>query len=366
MHLFIFAFVLIMLVGCKEEPAVEKVVRGLKTYEIAEIEKITTRRFPAVLEPSELTTLSPEISGTLLPFDLDVGQRVRAGDVIVELDPTSLQLQVENAEAGVEQARVASAKSADTLTRQQALLQTGATTRVNVDNARAEADSAAAAVVQAEKSLATALENLEKATLKAPFDGIINSVEATSFTTVAAGTPIASMYSPESFIVSFSVNFDTVNRLVIGKAATIRLADQPEIALPAVVSQIGSRADAVSSFPIVLELRDGHPLLKAGMAVEAAINFDLPKENGYPAPLSVVIGDGLSPRDEAGAGASKVGVFVFDEATSTVKRRDVTVGGIRGNEIILIDGVEPGDLLASAGVSFLRDGQEVKLLKSGG
>ena len=101
------------------------------------------------------------------------------------------------------------------------------------------------------------------------------------------------------------------------------------------------------------------------MAVEVAIEFDLPKERGYPAPLSVVIGDGKSGQPASGGQVSTVGVFVYDPATSTVRRRDVTVGGIRENEIILIDGVQPGDRLASAGVSFLREGQEVKLLANG-
>ena len=61
-----------------------------------------------------------------------------------------------------------------------------------------------------------------------------------------------------------------------------------------------------------------------------------------------------------------IGVYVYDPDTSTVKRREVTVGGIRENRIIVLDGVAPGDRLASAGVSFLTDGQKVKLLDEGG
>ena len=55
-------------------------------------------------------------------------------------------------------------------------------------------------------------------------------------------------------------------------------------------------------------------------------------------------------------------VFVYDEASSTVKKRQITVGGIRGNDLVVTGGLEAGDLVASAGVSYLVDGQKVKLL----
>lgn len=58
-------------------------------------------------------------------------------------------------------------------------------------------------------------------------------------------------------------------------------------------------------------------------------------------------------------------VYVFDPDTSRVARRDVTVGGIRENMIVVLDGLEEGDRIASAGVSFLKDGQEVRLLDAG-
>jgi RND family efflux transporter MFP subunit len=294
-----------------------------------------------------------------------LGQRLNAGDVIASLDPASLQLQVESAQAVVDQARSAAENAQADFERQQTLLERGSTTRVTVDDARTQAETSAASLDQAEKSLGTAVRNLEKSVLTAPFDGIINSVEVDSFATVGVGTPIVSLYQDASFEVAFSVNFDTVNRLVVGKEATVRLADRPDITLNAVVSEIGSRADAVSSFPIVLELRGSHPLLKAGMAVEAAIEFPLMVEEGFPIPLSAVIKDGKSGSPAGPDKPSTMGVYVFDRASSTVQRREVTVGGVRENSLIVIDGLQAGDLVASAGVSFLQDGQEVKLLNDG-
>ncbi len=55
-------------------------------------------------------------------------------------------------------------------------------------------------------------------------------------------------------------------------------------------------------------------------------------------------------------------VFVFDPGTSTVSKRKIRTGGVRENEIAVLEGLEPGEIVATAGVTFLRDGQEVTLL----
>ena len=358
-----FVFALSLLAGCREEKsAAEPVIRGLKVHEVSETEAIRTRRFPGVLEPSDLIVLSFEVGGILGELDLDAGQRLAKGEAVARLDTASLRLQVEAGEAAVAQADATARNTAEALYRQNQLLSSGTTTRVAVDDARTQAEVAAASLTQAQKSLEAARRNLEKAVMRAPFDAIVNSVEATPYSTVSPGTPIASIYSPDRFEVSFSVSFEAVSGLVVGTPARVRLADRPDIVLDAVVTEIGARADTVSSFPVVLQLREFDPVLRAGMAVEAAIDYPLPAQAGYPLPLSALIKDGQGQRLGNSDATAIAGVFVFDPQSSTVRRRAVTVGGIRGNMIIVIDGLTPGDLVASAGVSFLREGQEVELL----
>ena len=355
--------VLTGLLSCEPEAADESTpVRGLKTHLVEETEQVTIRRFPTVLEPSELNTLSFEVGGKLGEMRIAVGQRIEEGDVVASLDPTSLQLQVDNARAGVDQARASSENAADTLARQEELLSRGSVTRVAVDNARAEAEAKAAALTQAEKALETAEENLNNAVLRSPFGAIVNSVAVESFATVGVGTPIATLYRPDAFEVAFTANFEVASELVVGKPAKVRLADRPDIVLDAVVSELGSRADTVSSFPVVLTLTSTDPVMKAGMAAEASMEFPLPRQAGFVVPVTVAIMDGQLARNGGPREPSALGVYVFDPETSTVKRRTVMVGGVRENSLIIIEGLQAGDRVASAGVSFLRDGQEVKLL----
>lgn len=340
----------------------EPPVRGLKTVLVEDSEQTTVRRYPSVLQPASVTTLSFEVSGRLKEVNLDVGQRVEAGDTIAELDTVSLQLQLDSARAALEQAEANARNAREDFERKNELFEKGVTTKAAVDQARASMDATAAQVEQAAKQVETAEQNLDKAVLTAPFAGIINTVQVQSFANVAAGAPVVTIYTADTFEASFSVSFDIVNRLAVGKKAIVRLADNPQIVLGAHVSELGSRADTVSSFPVVIELEETDPSMKAGMAVEITLEFPVPSGEGFILPLSVLPFEGQIkvPRDESEPG--KVAVFVYDPPTSTVKRRTIEIGGIRENALIAVSGLEVGERVASAGVSFLREGQKVKLL----
>ena len=356
----------ILLIACKDDVAENKndeaPVRGLKTVLIKDSERTTIRRFPSVLQPASVSALSFEVAGKLKEVTLKVGQRVKQGQTIAEIDPTSLQLQLDNAKAAVDLARATSQNAADNLARQEKLLSTGSVTTVSVDTARTEAQTTAAQLVQAEKNQASAAEDLTKAVLVAPFDGIINTLDVDSFATIASGAPIATIYAANSFEVSFSVNFEVVSMLAVGKRAKVRLADNPTVVLDAVVSELGSRADTVSSFPVVVTLTDSDPSIKAGMAVEVSLEFQLPNGSGFTLPLSAAIKEGqIVPKDKV-TDPAPLGVYVYDPETSTVIKRQVQVAGVRENSLLIVEGLSAGERVASAGVSFLRDGQKVKLL----
>lgn len=353
----------LVLVSCAPEastPPEEAPIRGLITEEVRATEETLVQRYPSVLEPADITALSFKVSGKLRDIDLQVGQAVKADALLAELDDAAYRNDVDDKKAALDEAVALLEREEDTLSRQQTLFERNVVSRVTVTDAETDVRSRRAQVTQAEKALATAQEDFEDTKLYAPYAGLINSVEVDSFQTVAVGDPVVSIYDPGDFEVSFSVNFDTVNRLVVGTRATVRLADDPTTALNAVVSELGERADTVSSFPVVIRLTDTVPFLKAGMAVEVALEFPLPANSGFLIPLSAAINEGQIPPHKPGEPVP-VSVFVFDPNSSSVRRREVIMAGIRENKLVVIEGLAAGEQIAIAGVSFLRDGMQVKL-----
>lgn len=340
----------------------EPPVRGLKTVLVQDQESSTIRRFPSVLQPAEVTTLSFEIGGKLGAIDLKVGQVVEKGQLLATIDPKSLEIQVESAEAAVTQAEATAKNALANLERQQELFDKKVTTRSKLDEAQTSANTSAASLQQAKKQLESAKENLTKAELRSTIDGIVNSVLVESFSVVGTATPVATLYRTDGFEVALSVSYDVVQRLAVGKQVTVRLADSPDIALAGIVNELGSKADTVSSFPIVIQLSETNPALKAGMAVEVAIEFSVPTGQGFLLPLTVLPLYGKIDENAGPNRPATTEVYVYDETTETVANRAITIAGVRENKVIVVDGLKAGERVASAGVSFLRDGQKVKLL----
>ena len=101
------AVLVVGLQGCgdKKQEASEQPVRGLRAYKVAAKAESRVRRFPSVLQPADVSNLSFEIGGQLKAVTLTVGQKVQLGDMLAEIDPRSLQTQVDQASAGVQQAQ---------------------------------------------------------------------------------------------------------------------------------------------------------------------------------------------------------------------------------------------------------------------
>ena len=112
-----------------------------------------------------------------------------------------------------------------------------------------------------------------------------------------------------------------------------------------------------NAFPVRSDLVEAPPGLRPGMTAE--VTFSMPREvggivdfEGFLIPMSAV----LAQADDEFA------VFVFDPQSSTVTVRPVRTGGVRDNDLAVLEGLAEGDIIATAGVSFLREGQTVVLL----
>ena len=128
--------------------------------------------------------------------------------------------------------------------------------------------------------------------------------------------------------------------------------------LQGVITEVGARAESANAFPVSLVLKDIPSQLRAGMTAEVDVTFQGAGRNGYQEqsiqiPVSAIM-----------AGLGQQGfVFVFDPEQRVVNKREVITEDILDNLIYISDGLVPGDIIATAGVTFLRDGQAVTLLE---
>jgi RND family efflux transporter MFP subunit len=353
------AILIFALQGCseKKQESSEALIRGLRAYKVSAKAESRIRRFPSVLQPADVSSLSFEIAGQLKAVTLTVGQKVQLGDVLAEIDPRSLQTQVEQASAGVQQAQAQLDNAEADFQRKDELLKKGVTTQATFDQSRATLLTSRAQLDQAKRQLDLANHNLDRSKLVAPFSGTVARVDVKSFAQVAAGQPILTLYSDDRFEMSFLVPAQTFQSLKVGQDVAVQVADLPDVALKGDVKELGSKAEQVSAFPVVIRLDNSMAGLNAGMSVEVAIEEPLSGgSSGFLVPLTVLApGGGKEPQGAAS-------IFLYDGASSTVKKHSVRIGGVRDNRLVVTDGLAAGDIVASAGVSYLVDGQKVKLL----
>lgn len=343
--------------GQKKEETAEQAVRGLRVYKVSATAESRVRRFPSVLQPANVSLLSFEIAGQLKAVDLEAGQKVQLGDLLAEIDPRSLQTQVEQASAAVQQAEAQLGNAEMDFQRKEELLKRGITTQATFDQSKAALLTARAQLDQARRQMELASHNLDRSKLLAPFTGTIARVEVKSFAQIAAGQPIVTLYSDDELEMSFLAPSGTFRSLKLGQPVEVKVADMPGNPLQGEIKELGSMAEQVSAFPVVVRLKDGVPGLNAGMSAEVVVEEPLiGGGGGFLVPLSVLAPEG--GKDLHGVAT----IFLYDRASSTVKKHKVNVGGVRDNQLVVTSDLDVGDLVASAGVSYLTDGQKVKLL----
>ena len=357
----------VLTTGCGEAPQpAEEAVRGMKGFRISNATNHEIRRYPSVVEPARETKLSFEVAGQLKQLDLEVGQRVEQGQVLAELDPVSLELKMKQARSSLNAARADYNTSRSDYERKKDLLKKQFVTQSQYDQAENLFRTTQAKLDSAQRQLQLAQESLGKTQLVAPFKGVISAVEVEGFSQVSPGTTILALYSEGTYEVSFTVPASIVGTLNVGESAEVIFPDLSQDIYKAHIKELGTRATQVSAFPVVVSLDSAPPALRAG--INAEVSLSIPLDNGgegFLLPISAIY-FGASHRFDGEYKSEKAlnqgSVFVYDANTSTVIKRDVKVGGILANQLTVISGLEDGQIVAAAGVSYLRDGQKVKLL----
>ena len=356
----------VLLAGCLpagEAETESETIRTVRTQIVGWTDPVSTRRFPAVLQPSQITPLAFDVGGRLGPVTLQIGQEVEAGDILATVEAQDATLRVQQAQAALAEAQVTSRNAQEEAERQQQLFQRGVVSAAARDRAVTSAQQADARVDQQARSLELVTESASDTALRAPFDGVVNTIEVQNFGTVAAGQPVVTLYQDNGLRATILVNYEMASELTLGREVTVMPDNGSQEPLRATVTEIARRAPAVSSFPVVVSLDETRPDLRPGMAVEVNITFDLPETlRGMPVPLSALATQRPAHLHDADNRTADVFVYSAGQGgTGTVEPRQVRIGAVVDDLLILTDGVEPGERIVTAGVPFLHPGQTVRL-----
>ncbi len=352
----VLASTVLFLAACEEEQA-EPVtpVRAIKTITVSERASGQERRFPGVVEAVDSSSLSFEVAGNVKELRFEAGDRVSQGDVLAVMDRQTFELNVQSSQASLGRARADFAEKRTEFERQDALYKKGWVARSAQEQALAAFDSARNQVEYARSQLNLARRDLEKTDLIAPFDGVVAIRHVDPFAEVGRGEAIYDVYAEGLMEVRISVPESSIRDLHLGLQARLRFPTLENIVAEGRVSEIGTSAGVANAFPVKVAVTDESVNILPGMTAEVSLLLGGEGDGStFLVPISAIV-PGEQPREGY--------VFVFDPESSQVKRVAIRGRGVSDNRIVITEGLSAGDVIAVAGVSFLQDGQEVKLLE---
>lgn len=339
----------------KSDDAMEERLRPVRYVTVSDASVFRDRSFSGTSKSSRESRLSFKVSGTVINVPVQIGQRLNAGDLIAEIDPASYVLQAQQAQASLVEAQANDRRAAANYDRTKGLYANSNASLNDLESARAQAESANAVVRAAGKALEIARLNASYTKLTAAADCSIASLNVEVNENVASGQQVAAVSCGDVYEVRLDLPESLIGSVKESTPVEVRFGAIPDEEFSGVVSEIAVASVAGSAaFPVVIKITGNHPSLRSGLAADVTFQFDSAAANGggFVLPVTAVIND---PN----------GTFVYVAepvelpGQAIVDRRVVTLGELSQSGIEIVEGLELGDRVITAGISVIRDGQRV-------
>jgi len=301
-------------------------------------------RTMGTLRAQKEVNLAFPVSGVVEAVIADEGDAVAAGDVLARLDPVPYRSAVIEAEARITylQSRLSRAERLfnENLVSEEHLEQV--TSELRVTEARLE----------------LARWNLDRTELRAPFDGRVLRRTVERGQVVSGEVAVYELLAVDELEVTVGVAAKDLPRVLAASEIRVRLTDRPEVEVMGWIDHIPVSSDPASgTVPVVVRVSNPDGALLPGLLVEcefaALIGAGTELALARPGiPVSTLRMTSFGP-----------GVFLVEG--DIVRSVPVTVEQIRGETVIVRDGVSPGDLLVDEPPDRLRDGDRVLTASAG-
>lgn len=347
----------VLLSACASAPPPEPpVVRPVRTMIVTSTGGEDEHGFSGIAQAGDQARIGFTVGGRVQAMHVKVGDTVTVGDLLAELDDSDYRLQLRSASAALSQANAAARNARAAFERVQALFVADNVSAADVDAARAGADASAAQASAARQQRALAASQLEQTRIVATHDGAVANVMAQVDEAVGAGQPVIVVAGGDKLEVILGVAARLISRVSRGQAATVRFP-AVDATVAATVTEVGVASAGGSTYPVVVTLDESSDAFRSGMAAEITMVFAAAEEGPRIQILPAAVGEDPDGR------------FVWlvrptEESLATVARRGVEIGPLNAGGLHILHGLVDGDVVVTAGVSRIRDGQQVRLLEA--
>lgn len=343
-----------VLAACaRPEPAPEP-VRSVKLLTVGPSNLSAASEYAGEVRARVESRLGFRVGGKLVERPAEVGQRVKAGQLLARLDAQDLALSGQAAQAAVTAALTQRDLARADLERFKGLLAQGFVSQAEIDRRQATLDAAEATLRQAQAQSSVQGNQTGYARLLADAPGVVTAVQAEAGQVVQAGGSVVVLAQDGERDVVIAVPEDRLAQVRPGTPARVRPWAQADgsVDLKATVREVAASADpATRTYQVKLALPAEATL---PLGATAYVTLDTP----YTGQAAITLPTTAVMQSAEGDRSGSI-VWLFDQGSGTVQPRPVQVAGADGNRVVIAEGLKPGDEVVAAGGHVLSAGQKV-------
>jgi RND family efflux transporter MFP subunit len=340
-----------LLAACEpDSQAAVPQARPVRTFTVAKSEAGQPITLTGRIEAEDEVTLGFRLPGRLLENGMRVGDRLTAGQLIARLEPQNEMNALRAAQANLVAAQAQLTQAQNHFDRQDTLLQQGWTTRAIHDQADKQLQTARAQVDAAQAQTKTAHDQVSFTELVADAPGVITEVGPRAGEVVQAGQMIVKLARKDGRDAVFDVPGQLLRSAPPDPDILVSLTDDPKVTARGRVREVAPQANPVTrTFEVKVGLTDPPPAMLLGATVTGRMEMDA-------VPVIDIPASALTRFNQQPA------VWIVDPANLTVSPRNVQAVSYAPATVTVSQGLDPGDIVVTAGVQALHEGQKVRLL----
>ena len=336
----------LLLLACSPAPNNQVPIRAVKVLQVSESILSPQAEFAGEVRARVEARVGFRVAGKLTARYVELGQRVKAGQLLAEMDAQDYRLSVDGAKASVGAAQTNRDLAAADFKRYKELRDKEFISGAELERRESTLKAAQSQFEQAQAQLSTQRNQLTYSKLFADKSGVVTGLEAEVGQVLSAGMPVLRLAQDGVREVAFAVPEDRLSLVKPGQVLKVKLWGGTQT-LSAKVQEVAASADPVTrTFMVKATLDDMKVPL--GITATVLISGEKSVSKNIVLPTSAV-------RQEGG----KTSVWVVEPASMTVRSQAIEVSGMQDNTVVISGGLQPGQQVVTAGVHVLSEGQKV-------
>ena len=340
--------------ACSKTAPAPEPIRAVKVITVGAAPVLSQYEFSGEVKAKVESRLGFRVGGKIIKRQAELGQRVKAGQVLAQIDPQDYKLAADAARAQVAAAQTNSDLAGADFKRYQELKNQNFISSAELERRETTFKAAEAQLQQAKSQMSVQVNQATYASLVADVSGIVTAVEAEPGQVVTAGAPVVRIAADGPRDVVFFVPEDKLASLVPGAPVKIRVWSQNR-QTTGKIREIAASSDPQTRTYAVKAALDASEALALGSTAYVVPDLNAPAMTN--SSTQVIKLPTTALRQEGNFTA----VWVLDQASMTVNSQVIQLATADGNEVVVAGGLKPGMLVVSAGVHVLSPGQKVSL-----